>query len=154
MRMLLSIAYRSRASAAGLPPAGTSRDMARIGGRIAMKITWLVASVLAMSVTVIPWALAQDTVGVDTQGLTSPPSSISSGSYGTGFYGPGLTGPGSYGPRSYGPGSYGPGSYGPGTGASTGPPTPFTYFTQGGPAAGGVAVPSAHLNKARMRTRQ
>ena len=64
--MLLSIAYRSRASAAGLPPAGTSRDMARIGGRIAMKITWLVASVLAMSVTVIPWALAQDTVGVDT----------------------------------------------------------------------------------------
>jgi len=103
-----------------------------------MKITWLVASVLAMSVTVIPWALAQDTVGVDTQGLTSPPSSISSGSYGTGFYGPGLTGPGSYGPRSYGPGSYGPG-----TGASTGPRTPFTYFTQGGPAAGGVAVPSA-----------
>jgi hypothetical protein len=103
-----------------------------------MKITWLLASVLAMSATPMPWALAQDTVGVDTQGLTSLPSSISSGSYGTGFYGPGLTGPGSYGPRSYGPGSYGPG-----TGASTGPPTPFTYFTQGGPAAGGVAVPSA-----------
>jgi hypothetical protein len=103
-----------------------------------MKITWLLASILAMSAILMPWALAQDTVGVDTQGLTRLPSSISSGSYGAGFSGPGLTGPGSYGPRSYGPGSYGPG-----TGASTGPPTPFTYFTQGGPAAGGVAVPSA-----------
>src|SRR5215467_12035354 len=98
----------------------------------------LLTSVTLMSAAVMPWAHAQDTVGIDTQGPAGQPSSISSGSYGTGFYGPGLTGPGSYGPRSYGPGSYGAG-----TGAFTGPRTPFTYFTQGGPAAGGVAVPSA-----------
>jgi hypothetical protein len=103
-----------------------------------MKMPRLVTSVLLMSVSAIPWALAQDVVGVDTQALTGLPSSISSGSYGAGFSGPGLSGPG-----SYGPGSYGPGSYGPGVGASTGPSTPFTYFTQGGPAAGTVPVPSA-----------
>ena len=102
-----------------------------------MKMPRLVTSVLLMSVSVIPWALAQDTVGIEAQGPSGQPSSISSGSYGAGFSGSGLSGPG-----SYGPGSYGPGSYGPGIGASTSPPTPFTYFTQGGPAAGTIPVPS------------
>src|SRR5215468_9312153 len=103
-----------------------------------MKIMRLLTSVTLMSATVMPWAHAQDTVGIDTQGPAGQPSSVSSGSYGAGFYGPGLTGPG-----SYGKGSYGAGLYGPGVGASTGPPSPFTYFTQGGPATGGVAAPSA-----------
>jgi len=70
--MLLSSAYRSRASAAGLLPAGTDRDVPRIGGRIVMKITWVLTSVLLMSVTVIPWALAQDTVGVWYTGAHQP----------------------------------------------------------------------------------
>ena len=137
--MLPGIAHRSRASAAGLPPAGTSRGHGA-NRRSDRDENYLGAHICIGDERDL-YALgfgAGHGRGWYTGGLTSPPSSISSGSYGTGFYGPGLTGPGSYGPRSYGPGSYGPG-----TGASTGPPTPFTYFTQGGPAAGGVAVPSA-----------
>jgi|SRR6516164_2817690 hypothetical protein len=103
-----------------------------------MKMTRLLTLALLISVKLIPWAWAQDTGGIETQGLPAQPPSISSGSYGTGFSGSGLTGPG-----SYGSGSYGRGSYGPGVGASTGPPTPFTYFSQGGPAAGTISVPSA-----------
>jgi hypothetical protein len=137
-RTLLSIGHLVRARASGLRLSGPIAD-ATIGKvESPMKMMRLAISILLTILAAKSWALAQDTVGVDTQGLTSLASSISSGSYGAGFYGPGLTGPGSYGPRSYGPGSYGPG-----TGAYTGPPTPFTYFTQGGPAAGGVAVPNA-----------
>ena len=33
-----------------------------------------------------------------------------------------------------------PGSYGPGAGASPSPPTPFSYFSSGGAAAGTPAV--------------
>jgi hypothetical protein len=103
-----------------------------------MKMTRLLKSLSLMSVTMTPSALAQDNGGIDTQGLPGQPSSVSSGSYGAGFYGPGLTGPG-----SYGAGTYGRGSYGPGVGAPTGPTTPFTYFSQGGAAAGTISVPSA-----------
>jgi hypothetical protein len=101
-----------------------------------MKIMRLLTSVTLMSAAGMPWAHAQDTVGIDTQGPAGQPSSVSS--YGAGFCGPGLTGPG-----SYNAGSYGRGSYGPGVGAPTGPTTPFTYFSQGGSAAGTISVPSA-----------
>ena len=103
-----------------------------------MKTTRLLIYALLIDLISMPWALAQDTIGIETQGPPGQPSSISPGSYGTGFYSPGLTGPG-----SYGPGSYGPGSYGPQVGGTTGPPTPFTDFSQGGAAAGTPAVPSA-----------
>jgi len=99
-----------------------------------MKTTRLLTSVVLMSAIAVPWALAQNTVGSGTPGL---PSSVSSGSYGPGFVGPGVTGPG-----SSGFGSYGAGSYNSGVGASTAPPSPFTYFSQGGAAAGTIALPS------------
>jgi hypothetical protein len=92
-----------------------------------MNTLQLLAFVALMSATAMP-SIAQE------QGRSHPPST-SSGSYGPGFSGPGLTGPG-----SSGPGYYGPGSYGPGVGASPSPPTPFSYFSSGGAAAGTPAV--------------
>jgi hypothetical protein len=105
-----------------------------------MKTTRLLASVVLMSAIAMPWALAQNTIGIGTQSGAAPgePSSVTSGSYGPGFAGPGLTGPG-----SSGSGSYGSGSYNSGIGASTAPPSPFTFFSQGGAAAGTIAAPSA-----------
>ena len=94
---------------------------------ISMKTLQVLAFVALMSTTATP-SLAQD------QARSHPPST-SSGSYNPGFSGPGLTGPG-----SSGPGYYGPGSYGPGAGASPSPPTPFSYFSSGGAAAGTPAV--------------
>ena len=101
-----------------------------------MRTTRLLTSVVLMSATFAPLPLAQDTAGIGTQ--TPPPTGVNYGSYGAGSYGGGF-----YGPGITGPGSYGPGSYGPGFGASPTPPTPFTYFSQGGSAAGAVAGPSA-----------
>ena len=107
----------------------------RLGGvGSVMKTTRLLTSVVLMSAIAMPWASAQNTVGAGEPGL---PSSVTSGSYGPGLTGPGLTGPG-----SYGSGSYSAGSYNPGVGASTAPPSPFAYFSQGGAAAGTVASPS------------
>jgi len=107
----------------------------RLGGvGSVMKTTRLLTSVVLMSAIAMPWASAQNTVGAGEPGL---PSSVTSGSYGPGLTGPGLTGPG-----SYGSGSYSAGSFNPGVGASTAPPSPFAYFSQGGAAAGTVASPS------------
>jgi hypothetical protein len=102
-----------------------------------MKKLRLVVSVMLMSASATPWALAQNTVGIGTPGVPRQSSSVSSGSYGTGFTGPGFTGPG-----SYGSGSYVPGSYNSGVGASTSPPTAFTYFNSGGATAGTSAIPT------------
>ena len=106
---------------------GRDGVISSLDGVISMKSLQLLAFVALMSATAMP-SLAQE------QGRTHPPST-SSGSYGPGFSGPGLTGPG-----SSGPGYYGPGSYGPGSGASPSPPTPFSYFSSGGSAAGTPAV--------------
>jgi hypothetical protein len=101
-----------------------------------MKRLWLLTLMAVSGVATVSWAMAQDTIGADTQTLPGQQSSsISVGSYGEGLYGRGL----------FGPGSYGPGSYGRGVGAATGPATPFGTFSLGGAAAGtvGVGVPSA-----------
>jgi hypothetical protein len=103
-----------------------------------MKTIWTLTSVVLMSAALMSRALAQDTVGGGAAQVVGLPNAISSGSYGPGFYSPGITGPG-----SYGPGSYGSGSYGPRGGATTGPPTPFRYFSSGGVAAGTSSMPSA-----------
>ena len=99
-----------------------------------MKRLWLLTLIAVTGVAGMSWAMAQDTVGVDTQSLPGQQSSISVGAYGEGLYGRGLSGPG----------SYGPGAYGRGLGAATGPATPFGTFSLGGAAAGtvGVGVPS------------
>lgn len=102
-----------------------------------MKTTRLLTSLVLMSAAFMSRALAQDLGGAQEVG---PLNAISSGSYGPGFYSSGVTGPG-----SYGPGSYGSGSYGPGAGATTGPPTPFSYFNSGEAAAGTSVTPSAPL---------
>jgi hypothetical protein len=67
-----------------------------------MRTTRVLTSVVLMSATFAPWALAQNAAET---GAPGPLSALSSGSYGAGFTGPGNTGPGSYGPGSYGPGS-------------------------------------------------
>lgn len=102
-----------------------------------MKTTRLLTSLVLMSAALMPRALAQDTGGAQEVG---PLNATSPGYYGPGFYSSGVTGPG-----SYGPGSYGSGSYGSGTGATTGPPTPFSYFNSGGAAAGTSVTPNAPL---------
>jgi hypothetical protein len=105
-----------------------------------MKTIWILTSVVLMSAALMSRALAQDTVGGGAAQVVGLPNAISSGSYGPGFYSSGVTGPG-----SYGPGSYGSGSYGSGSGATTGPPTPFSYFNSGGAAAGTSVTPNAPL---------
>lgn len=50
-----------------------------------MKRLWLLTLIAVTGVAGVSWAMAQDTVGVDTQSLPGQQSSISVGAYGEGL---------------------------------------------------------------------